>query len=551
MNEGNKFFKGALVLAVAGAIVKFLGAVYRIPLYSILGPEGIGLFQAAYPVYSMMLSISIAGVPVAVSKLVADKLARKNYGGALQVFRVALFLMTATGLIVTGVLLLGARYYAENLLGVPDVFYPLVAIAPAVLFFAVKSAFRGFFQGQQKMVPTALSQIIEQLVRVATIFFLASLLVRQSTEMGAAGAAFGTVTGAAVALLLLVYIYFRQKADFARLIVTGNNKLQSTRSVIREIFVLALPLTISSIVLPLVNAVDSTLILPRLQVAGFSETRAVEMFGDLTGAAMPLISLPTIFTVAISASLIPAIANASATNNQRLVASLSNLSTRLGAIIGLPAALGIFLLAEPISIMLFANIEVARPLTFAAFIIIFLSLQQTTAPVLQGLGKTFVPVRNTFIGLGFKVALNYILTAIPAVNILGPVIGTIVYFAVASFLNFRAISKTVGWRVSLWQSAAKPLLNTLIMGGAVLAVYPLTFRLLQPLVGRLQPLLPAFDQARLLASFTVLIVVLIGIVVYGLSSLLTGTITRRELEMIPRVGPKTARILSRFRLLRR
>ena len=198
---------------------------------------------------------------------------------------------------------------------------------------------------------------------------------------------------------------------------------------------MALPITIGSIVVPLVNMVDSTLILPRLQAGGFSEEQALAMYGNFSGAAMPLVNVPTIFTMALATSLVPAIADAHAHENAGQIRTLSSLAIRIGLMLGLPAALGLYQLARPVSILLYNNAEVARSLQVAAFAIIFISLKQTTAPVLQGLGKTYLPVSHMFAGLIVKVVLNYFLTAVPAINIIGPAIGTIVAFAIASLLN--------------------------------------------------------------------------------------------------------------------
>jgi stage V sporulation protein B len=544
MQEGSKFIKGALVLTVAGVIVKILGAVYRIPLYGILGDVGMGLFMAVYPVYSMMLSISTAGVPVAVSKLVAERLARGNYKGAHQVFRVALGLMTASGLIVTGVLLLGAKYYTTNVLKTPGALYPLVAIAPSITFFAVKSALRGFFQGQQSMLPTALSQVVEQVVRVGTIFVFSSLLIKYSIELGAAGAALGTVTGAMAALILLVIIYYKRRPILLNAADTGHNSLTSTKRVFKEILALALPITIGSIVVPLVNMVDSTLILPRLQAGGFSETQALALYGDLSGAAMPLVNVPTIFTLALSTSLVPAISNAFAHNNKGQIQKLSSLAMRIGMMIGLPAALGLFLLAEPISILLYKNVDVARSLAVVAFAVIFISLNQTTAPVLQGLGKTYLPVSHMFTGLVIKVVINYLLTAIPSINILGPALGTIVAFAVASLLNYRSIVKFAGGGISLMDTFVKPALNSIAMGVAVFILYPPIYRGVKTLVGAFT------DSERLLIGCAVIIVIILALAVYGAASLVTGSITRTELELVPGVGGKLANFLTRLKVLR-
>lgn len=545
MQEGNKFIKGTLILTVAGVVVKVLGAVYRIPLMRILGEEGMGLFMAAYPIYAMMLSISTAGVPVAVSKLVAERLAQDNYHGARQVFRVALSLMIASGLIVTGILLLGAPYYTTHVLKVPGVLYPLLAIAPSITFFAIKSAFRGYFQGQQSMVPTALSQITEQIVRVGTIFVLAIILVKYSLEWGAAGAAFGSVTGALVALALLIVIYYRQNRQHPDFVGPQHNSLVSTRTVLKQILALALPITVGSIVVPLVSTVDSTLVLPRLQAGGFTQEQASAMFGSFSGGAMPLVNAPTIFTIAIATSLVPAIANAYSHGNKRLIQKLSSLSVRIGMFIGFPAALGLFLLAKPISIMLYDSVSVARPLSMAAFAVIFISLNQTTAPVLQGLGKTYLPVTHMFSGLVIKIALNYYLTAIPSVNILGPAFGTIIAFAVAGFLNLRSIGKYTGSGFSYVNSFIKPALNAALMGLVVYFSYPVVINLVLALLSNY------VASEGILTALAVLTTVCLGVVVYGISTLLTGTITRQELLLVPKFGVKAEKILTRFGLLRR
>lgn len=541
MQTGSKFLKGAMILTAAGVVVKVLGAVYRIPLYGILGEVGMGLFMAVYPVYSMMLSISTAGVPVAVSKLVAERLARGNYRDAHQVFRVALGLMAASGLAVTGLLLLSARYYTANILEAPGALLPLVAIAPSIIFYATKSAFRGFFQGQQTMVPTAVSQVVEQVFRVITIFILSALLVKYSVELGAAGAALGTVVGAATALLYLAWAYWRQRTKFLSLAGEEGNTLAPAGQVLREILVLALPITIGSIVVPLVNMVDSTLILPRLQAGGFSEEQALAMYGNFSGAAMPLVNVPTIFTMALATSLVPAIADAHAHENAGQIRTLSSLAIRIGLMLGLPAALGLYQLARPVSILLYNNAEVARSLQVAAFAIIFISLKQTTAPVLQGLGKTYLPVSHMFAGLIVKVVLNYFLTAVPAINIIGPAIGTIVAFAIASLLNLRSIFKLVGGGLSVFRSMLKPAICAAAMGIVVHFAYPL-------LAGAFSGLT---SNQRYLVGVPALLTVAVGVVFYGLAILATGAISRSELEMVPRIGPRLAKVLGDIGLLRR
>jgi stage V sporulation protein B len=539
MQEDGKFIKGAIIITIANIIVKILGAVYRIPLRGILGKEGMGLFMAVYPLYSMMLSVSTAGVPLAVSKLVSEKVALKNYAGARQVFRVSLILMLASGLLFTGVLMLAAPYYSANILKVSRTLFPLLAIAPSIAFYGVKSAFRGFFQGQQRMEPSALASILEQLVRVGTIFLLSSILVKQSLELGAAGAAFGAVTGAAAGLILLIIFYYRQKPEYNREIsLSDQNVLFPTKTVIKQIFTLALPITIGSIVVPIVNMVDSTLILPRLQAGGFSENAALGMLGNFSGAAMALVGVPGILTIGLGTSLLPAVAKAYAQKQHAFIKKVSSLAIRVGQIIALPSAIGLFVLAEPISIFLF-DISVARSLSLAAFAVIFITLNQITTPVLQGVGKTYLPVTHMLFGLLAKVGINYILTPIPSINILAPAAGTIVAFAIASFLNLRAIKKIVGSGFSILDTFVKPTLNSILMGICVYFIYPLFSKM-----GG------ALFSGTLAVGFAVFAAIGVGLVVYGFATTATGTITRSEIELIPGVGPKIGKILFRLKLLK-
>jgi stage V sporulation protein B len=388
------------------------------------------------------------------------------------------------------------------------------------------------------------ASIVEQLVRVGTIFFLAIILVKHSLELGAAGAAFGSVTGAAAGLLWLIFIYFRSAPEYNRLsALSDQNSLVPTKKVIKDIFALALPITIGSIVVPVVNMVDATLILPRLQAGGFSEDAALALQGIFSGAAMSLVNVPTIFTLALGTSLLPAIANAYAQKQNNLIKRLSSLSIRVGQIIGLPSAIGLFVLAEPISIFLYDNLAVARPLSVVAFATIFIILNQTTSPVLQGIGKTYLPVTHMFFGLLAKVIINYFLTPIPAINILGPAIGTIVAFALASFLNLRSIKKLVGGGISITESFIKPSLNAVLMGLSVYFLYPLFNKLASALLGA------QLSETYIVAA-AVIVSIGVGIVVYGIATLLTGTISRSELELIPKIGPKLANIFTRLGLLR-
>lgn len=544
MREGRKFVQGALVLTAANIVVKILGAVYRIPLLRILGEEGMGLFMAVYPLYAMMLSISTAGVPLAVSKLVSEKIALGNQTGARQVFQVARTLMLASGLIVTALLAIAAPYYTANILKVPRTLLPMLAVAPSIVFYAVKAAYRGYFQGQQRMGPSAFASIAEQLVRVGTIFFLALLLIKHSVDLAAAGAAFGSATGAAAGLGLLMVFSRRSGRENNEVAAQASgNSLLPTKHVVKEIFTLALPITIGSILVPIVSMVDSTLILPRLQAGGFSQKEALAMLGLFSGAAMSLVNVPTIFTVGLGTSLLPAIAEAYAQKRYDLIKKFCDLSVRVGQIIALPAAVGLFVLAEPISVFLFNNAAVARPLSVVAFATVSIVLNQTTAPVLQGLGKTYLPITHMFFGLLVKVAINYFFTPVPTINILAPAAGTILAFALATYLNLRSIKKLIGYSISPVNGLIKPGINSLLMGAGIYLLHPLFEQITRRVLG------PGASPS-ILNGMAVILSIAVGMLIYAAATLASGTLTRADLEPIPAIGPKLAKFLTRFGLLR-
>ncbi|SET23762.1 putative polysaccharide biosynthesis protein [Anaerobranca gottschalkii] len=540
--QEKSFVKGAVILASAGIITKILGAVYRIPLYNLIGDVGMGYFQMVYPIYAALLAISTAGIPVAVSKMVAERMAVGNVKGAYQILKVALTLMLVTGLFFSLLLYFGAEYYANRILGTPLVVYSLKSVAPGIFLVVIMAAFRGFFQGNQTMIPTALSQVVEQIIRVITIFYLSWLLLPKGVEFAAAGATFGVVTGSlsGVAVLLIFFLFHRSKTK--ELSVNKEIVQISAGQTLKQMLLLALPITLGSLVLPLIQMADATILPRRLQTAGFSREEAAALIGHLTGAAMPLVNVPTLFTIAIAQSLVPSISEANALQNIKLIKSRATLAIKLTLLIGLPSAVGLFVLANPISIMLYNDLAVAVPLVIVCFAIIFLTLQQTTSALLQGLGKTVVPVVTLLMGVLLKVILNYFLSAIPVINIKGAAIGTVASYLVSSTLNLVIFINIVGLAFSIMDFVVKPLITSGGMGLTVYLAYPLTFRL----ISRLN----LVSSERLAVSGAVLVSVGLGVVVYGLLLLLSGAITQKDLESIPKIGHKLTKILIKLKIFR-
>jgi len=533
MERRTSFLRGAFVLTVAGFIVKILGAVYRIPLAMMIKDEGMGLYQMAYPIYVTLLSISTAGLPTAISKLVSSNVALKRYKNAFRIFKVSLTILGIIGFVSTAVLIIYAPYLSVNVLGNPKAYFPLISIAPAIFFVSIMSSFRGFFQGLQDMTPSAISQVVEQIGRVATVFLLASLLLPKGVEYAAAGAAFGPVVGAVLGLLVLIAVYYsKQKEIKVKISEDLEKRLDNPIKIFRDLLIFAVPITLGGLIIPVMNLADAAIVPKRLQVAGFSITRATELYGQLTGMAAPLINLPAIVTISLSASLVPAISEAMALNNIKLASERAQLGVRIALMFAIPAAVGLFILATPVSILLYKNQEAGIPLSILAWGIIFLSLQQTTTGILQGVGKAAIPVYNLLLGALSKIIANFILTAIPAVNIRGAAFGTVLGYAVASLLNFAAAMRYSGMRLDFGKMIIRPGISALFMGAFVNYSFKL---FLAKGVGQ---------------NLSTLFSIAIGVTIYILSLLLVGGIEESELLALP-FGERLARIVKKINILRR
>ena len=496
------FLRGAAILTAAGLISKLLGALYRIPLARMVGAEGIGLYQMAYPFYTAVLAISTAGIPVALSILVAEQVAHGNQAGARRILRVALTLLLGLGLVGMAVFLLVADFVAIRILHEPRAAYSLVSIAPAILFAGGMAAWRGYFQGLQQMVPTAASQVIEQLVRVATIFGAVFFLYTFGIEFAAAGAPFGATTGGFAGIF------------FVLLMIPLEGQMPPVWTTVKKILSLALPVSLGGIVLPLTQVIDAVVVPARLQAAGYSVHTATELFGQLTGMAITLVNLPAIITVALGASLVPAVAERVAARGRFAVGQQADLALRTVLLLALPAATGLYLLAIPICELLFGVPQAGASLAVLAPAVVFLGLYQATAACLQGLGRTAVPVVNFTLATGLKVGLSYYLTGLPALGIRGAALATVISFAAAAGLNLWSLSRAAGYRPVWWRLLPKPLGAVTMMALSLRFGYPI----LVQTTGN-------WELATLLA-------VIMGAVVYLLSLLAGGGITRQELRLI-------------------
>jgi len=470
MDKTGNFLKGALVLSIAGALSKILGAVYRIPLARLLGGEGMGLYQMAYPIYITILALATAGVPVAISVMVARRETQGYTGDSKKIFRLSLLILFIFGIILTLLVMQNAHFLANTVLHEPRAYYPILAVAPAILLSCLMSVFRGYFQGHQWMMPTAVSQVLEQLFRVTAVIYLAFLLFPRGLEYAAAGATFGAVAGGVVGLIVLSIFYIRYRHQESDKNVPLRYSGIGSAALARELVSLAIPVSIGAVILPLVQVLDAIIVPGRLMALQYTTSQATALYGQLAGMAAILISLPTIFTISIATSLVPAISEALAQNDKGLLNNRLNYGLRAGMIISLPCAAGLYVLAFQICDLLYATPEAGFPLEALAFSTVALAAFQLSSAGLQGIGRPEIAMRSLVVTGICKTIFNYTLTSIPMLNIKGAALGTLMAFTIGSILNIYSLKSITGVHYET-DRFLKLLIITIIMGISVKLSY--------------------------------------------------------------------------------
>jgi stage V sporulation protein B len=513
----DKFIRGALILTIAGLSVKVLGAVNRILLSRLLGGEGIGLYQMAYPVYLMILSISSAGVPIAISILVSEKVAKRDFFAAKRVFKLSFGIMFIMGLFFSALLYFTAKFLIlAGILRDTRAYYAIVALTPAVFFATLLASFRGYFQGFQEMTPPAISQILEQFVRVMTMLALAYYLLPMGLEYAAAGAAFGALPGSVTGLIVLSIFYYKNKEKFNKK-SKDSQIVEKWSKLTKRLVKLALPVSAANLLVPLVMAVDMLIIPNRLEVAGFSIKEATTLFGYLAGMAYPLVMMATIPTLSITTSIVPAISEFKVLNDPLNIQKKINTALRLLGFITIPAAVGMFVLGTPIASCLYSASAAGPIIKVLAPAVILFGLQQVTTGILQGLGMTVIPMLNMIFSIIVKAILVWILVADPSFGIIGATIASVLNFGLVAGLNIWFIIKL--GKVAFPLNILKRIfLAAVLMGLFVKGSYSFLI------------------TTNLKAPFSLAISVIIGAISYLLFLLLTREFKNEELCKIPRVG---------------
>lgn len=473
-NKQKSLVGGISILGIAGLICKIIGVLYKIPLARAVGPMGMGVYHLVFPTYNLLLTISSAGIPVAISRMVAGFLARGEKKNAVRVFRVALALLFVFGLMGTFIMIALSPTLA-GIKGTREASVSFIAIAPSLLFVCVMSAFRGFMQGRRRMAPTAISQLIEQVGKVLIAMPLANIgMARGGHIWGAAGALLGISIGELLALLYMMIDYYVAKNDFDSLVDSGM-PATGRRTLAKDLLLVSLPITIGACIVPIAGEVDAAMLV-RMMSAYIPKQEALIYYGTYTGLVFPLINVPTALAMATATALVPAISIAYEKKDRAAIARQSATGLRIASVIGFPASIGLSLLARPILFVLFSGKEYTAPqlmkgaalLEISALTVILFTLVQTTSGILQGLHKQRIPMYTLALGVAMKIILNYSLVRIPEVNIHGAPFASILCYGASLAPNLYYIQKYAGMKIKWDEVVWRPLAASFVMGGCIL-----------------------------------------------------------------------------------
>lgn len=532
-NYEKQFFSGVAVLALSTFIVKIIGLFYKIPMMAYLGAEGMGYFNSAYEIYSLFFVIATAGIPVAISIIVAENKTQKRIENIKKIYKVSLVTLGILGLI--GTILMGVFHKSlSSLINNNGASLSILAISPTLFLVCLSSAIRGYFQGNQIMIPTAISQVIEALGKLLLGLAFAIIALNKGYDIPTvtAFAVLGLTIGVCVSLLYLILykLLYKIKCSKDEL----SHKVDTTLSIVKQLFVIAIPITLSASILSLNKVIDMTMILGRLNAIGYSQSLANEVYGSYSTMAVSVYNLPATLISAIALPLVPLLASAIEGNDKPREKSVIATSIKLTALISLPAGLGISVFSKQILSLLFTSqtkeIEYTAPLLSLLGLSIFLSAMITiTNAILQAYKQVNKPIISMMCGIFVKLILAFVLIGIPSINIHGAPISTFFSTVVIVSLNLYFIIKNSGKVSSISKLFVMPFVSALISVALGVAIYML---------------MSAFVASRAIILCVVAIVVLI----YLVAIIKLKVIEKDEILMLPK-GESIIKILTKIHLV--
>ena len=528
------FMQGVVTIMFSQILIKVLGLIYTLYLTNRdgFGDAGNAIYASGYQIYALLLTVSSIGVPNAISKLVSERLAVGDNKGANRIFKVALVTFGTLGAIGSMLLFFGAHVIAYSWTQIPESELTLVALAPAIFFVSISSVFRGYFNGRRTLKITARAQTLEQIFK--TIFTIGivevvAYVTSTSTEMMAAGANVAT-TLATFSSFVYLFMYYRiKRKEIGNEIQSSTNyKYENVKTIVKNILMVSIPLTLSSIMTSFNKNIDSFTV-KRILSGYMPADIATKLYGQLSGKVDTVTNLPLAINIAFATALVPAISAAKAKNDRESATKRTSFSLLTSMLIGLPCVVGMIVFAQPILNLLYPNAnEGALLLQLISVSVIFSILDQTINGALQGFGKVMVPATALGIGCLVKLVLNIVLLKIPFFNVYGAAIGSIACHAVAFAIVFNVLKKYVKLDLPFNKFVIKPAIATTIMAVCSYTLYLLMDRIIS-------------------GGLATIIAMLFAVIIYLAAVVALKIYNKEDIYMLPK-GEKIYRILEKLKI---
>ena len=545
--KNSNYLAQGTILVVASFVAKAIGMIYRIPLTHILGNTGNGYYSTANEIYTIILMISSFSLPLAVSRLVAEREYSGESRNTHRVLVCSLKFATVTGGALSLLTFLLAGVLTKYVMGVEMAHYALRVLAPAIFLFALTGVLRGFFQGHGTMVPTAVSQIIEQVVNAVVSVVCAGVLLNYGMQLGkeknnaelgsalaAAGGTFGTVSSVGVALLFMVVIYFGYRQKFMRRVQKDtDSRKESDREIYRSIALTILPIVLSTLLYNISTILDQGVFNHILASKGFTEAQYTAVWGIYTGKFRVLMNVPLSIASCLAPSVVPALTEAMANNDLREAGRRTRDTIRYTMVITIPCAVGMAALAKPIMMMIFGNNEslnmAAGIMQSGALLTVLLALSTLTTGILQGLGEMRAPLVHCAVALVAHLAFLALFLIKFEWNIYGVIYANIIFALIICLMNAWTIRQTLRYRQEIKKTFLIPVIASGVMGLAAYLIYSLF---------------------HLFAGNTIptILGILTGVVMYAVSLIKLGGISEREIQNLPK-GTLLVSLLHKCRIL--
>ncbi len=539
----NLFASGVLALTIANLVVKVIGLGLKIPLKSAITNVGMGYYNVAYNIYVLLFMIATTGIPVAIAMMVSESRAKGNLREPKRIFRVSLATLAVIGFVgmLAMMLLSGVIADGYNSEGLQ---YSIICIAPTLFFICIACAIRGYFQGHQNMVPTAVSEVIEALGKLVIGLALALVAMRfipdsnsKKHALAAAMAILGPTVGVAIGMIYLII----KKASFKEELYNAEYErpdsydmpVRSNKTILKTLLLIAIPITLSSSVMSLTNVIDSWIIANRLDFLGLAETARVEMYGAFTTEVITLFNLPPVLIYPISGSIVPYLSALLVKNEKDKVHGLLNSSLKVASLIALPCALGMSVLSEPVITLIFGDCYVDSPghLRIQALAVFFMAMLSMSTSFLQAYKLERKPIISMIAGAVVKVTTSWFLIGNENIRMYGAPIGSLLCYITIVIFNFYFVAKHIGFIPSFRRVFLKPLAAAVLCAASALGAYHLLAGFLG--VGRIVTILA----------------IVVAAVVYLFAILLFGALNKDDFAIIPK-GEKIYSLLKKARLVK-